>query len=650
MSETLLSLRLTRFRHIILPIFLLILLAGTLAVYWPGLSGPFLFDDFPNLAGLGNFGGVRDWESLQQYVLTGIAGPTGRPLALLSFLIDDNAWPSEPHSFKYTNLLMHLLVGVLLLVVLRQLLHARREPDRMRTDAIALATAAFWLLHPLNVSTVLYVVQRMAILAAAFSLLATIGYLYGRARLATTPHRAHVWMAASLLSGTLAATLCKENGALTPILVLVLEVTLLRTAPGPRPHRIFSALFLWLPLAALGGYFLREWLNGHLAGGYGARSFTLGERLLTQARALWEYAGYWLIPRPGQRGLYADDYVASHDLLTPWTTLPAVAGLCIVLVLAIRMRTRLPLFAAAVLYFLGGHLIESSVIPLELYFEHRNYQPAMLLALPVVSAIFQLSQRLRTALLALLLAVPTLLTAWQISIWKDGVALALYWANIHPDSMRAETAAESMLQNIGRIDLALQYNARARVRHPDDIVLAINAVLLKCRHGGLDEDDFGEAVRVFRSGRYDYRLFENLRALVASTTDTACRGLDGDRVRILLATLMENPEGHSPAAQRQSLHLIGTLELKEGRGQSGFDWFTRSQTVRPDPDLGLLEVATLATHGWFDLALKHLNLVEANIRAGATGPTSSLDYRLAAQRLRQQIDQDIASIPGSRSP
>src|SRR5580765_379939 len=85
-----------------------------LCVYWPGLSGGFLFDDDPNLSPLGSYGGVRDWETFKSFVTTGFAGPLGRPIALASFVLDATTWPAAPYPFKLTNLWIHLLTGVAL--------------------------------------------------------------------------------------------------------------------------------------------------------------------------------------------------------------------------------------------------------------------------------------------------------------------------------------------------------------------------------------------------------------------------------------------------------------------------------------------------------------------------------------------------------
>ena len=135
--------------------------------YWPGLKGPFVLDDFSTIIDLGRYGGVTDWDSFKAFVFGGHSGPTGRPLAMLSFLIDANNWPTDPWAFKRTNLIIHLFNGALLGVLITRILNVL---DVDRTDArwIALISAACWLLHPFLVSTTLYAVQRMAQLSTIF--------------------------------------------------------------------------------------------------------------------------------------------------------------------------------------------------------------------------------------------------------------------------------------------------------------------------------------------------------------------------------------------------------------------------------------------------------------------------------------------------
>ena len=138
----------------------LLLIVGVL-VYWPGLSGPFLFDDFGSLGALGAQGGVSDWYSFKAYVLGGFSGPTGRPLALLSFLIDGTNWPTDSFPFKRTNLIIHLLNGLFVGAVTAKILRLV-EIGKTRSQYLALVCAALWLLHPFLVSTTLYAVQRLA--------------------------------------------------------------------------------------------------------------------------------------------------------------------------------------------------------------------------------------------------------------------------------------------------------------------------------------------------------------------------------------------------------------------------------------------------------------------------------------------------------
>ncbi|MGI9247927.1 MAG: tetratricopeptide repeat protein, partial [Woeseiaceae bacterium] len=174
----------------------ILFLAGIFA-YWPGLKGPFVLDDFGSISALGNRGGVTNWDTFRAFVFGGHAGPTGRPLALLSFLIDANNWPTDPWPFKRTNLVIHLINGALLGVLTARIL---RILNFARHDVrwIALVSTACWLLHPFLVSTTLYAVQRMAQLSTFFIFAGLITYLYGRSLLATKTVKAYLIMSGSV--------------------------------------------------------------------------------------------------------------------------------------------------------------------------------------------------------------------------------------------------------------------------------------------------------------------------------------------------------------------------------------------------------------------------------------------------------------------
>src|SRR6185369_12245469 len=80
----------------------LLALAVAALAFWalaPGLSGGFLFDDYVNLTALGDYGGVRDWTTLGLYLTSALGDPLGRPLSMLSFLLDASTWPAAPRPF-----------------------------------------------------------------------------------------------------------------------------------------------------------------------------------------------------------------------------------------------------------------------------------------------------------------------------------------------------------------------------------------------------------------------------------------------------------------------------------------------------------------------------------------------------------------------
>lgn len=345
------------------------------ACYWPGLYGPWLFDDPANLEPVGQW--LIGNATLREVVLENTSGPGGRPISMASFVLSALLGGYSPFSFKLGNLLLHLANGVLVFALFRAL--ARRDLVLSHYSiTIPLALSALWLLHPLLVSTTLYAVQRMAMLSASFMLLAMLAYIHGRETLQCGRATGWAWLFLLVPLACTGAFLSKENGLITPLLCGVIELVYFRPGKGcrrPPAARLFLLSGVALPIA-LGILALAFWPD-RLVGGYANRPFTLLERALTQPRVLFDYAASILLPWGPRLSLFRDDYLLSSSLTSPITTSLALAGWLALVMAAIALRNRIPAFTAGLGIFLVGHALESSIFPLLIYFEHRNYLPAI---------------------------------------------------------------------------------------------------------------------------------------------------------------------------------------------------------------------------------------------------------------------------------
>jgi len=358
-----------------------LLLVVTFLLYRPGLSGDFIFDDFINIVDntAVHMTGLSPAE-LKQTLSSGVTTVINRPVSMLTFGLNHYLTGLTPYPFKLVNLLLHLLISIGLYLLSRELLARSAATQGMpvtRLRLLALLITACWALHPLNVSSVLYVVQRMNQLA----MLATIAalYYYCRIRVNGISTLAQALKSLLILAFLLVlAVLSKENGALLAPLVFLLELFFFRFQTNSSAERfflkIYAALFLLIPGFLVLIYTLSnpDWILG----AYSARSFNLAERMMSEARILWMYANWILLPDIRQFTFYHDTFTASRSLLDPASTLFSITGLIAVIILVIRFHKRLPFLAFGVCWYFTGHLLESSVLALELVFEHRNYLPA----------------------------------------------------------------------------------------------------------------------------------------------------------------------------------------------------------------------------------------------------------------------------------
>lgn len=418
---------------------LLALLGLVALVYWPGLGGPFIFDDFPALVENQRVHITSlEWAQLWKAATSFDPGGTGRQLAMVSFAINHALGGLDPWGWKLGGLLVHMCNATLVYLLCLRLLELAGVRESVRLAAAALALA--WAVHPLQVSTVLYVVQRMETLCLMFTLLALLAYLRGR-RLQVEERRGWPWLVACVPLLLLALG-AKESALLLPLFTLALELTLLRFDGATPAQRRFWRWSYGLAFAAGVIVFVAVVVPHYTAPeAYFTRDFDAVQRLLSQLRILPMYLGQILLPLPARMPFYYDDFEASSSLLDPWTTLAGGLLLAGLLGLAAYWRRRAPLAALGVLWFFAGHAMTSNVVPLELAFEHRNYFALLGVLLVIAEGIRHIPVRdgpgIKVAGIAAVLLTIGFLGAIRSATWGEKLLLATEHAGVNPDSPRA---------------------------------------------------------------------------------------------------------------------------------------------------------------------------------------------------------------------
>lgn len=602
----------------------------------PGLSGSFLFDDAPNLEKLGSFGSITNWELFRAFVFSGGAGPLGRPISLASFLINSNEWPADPASFKYTNIMVHLLIGVILFPTIRKLIRALGY-SLEESDWASLLAMALWLFNPFLVSTTLYVIQRMTQLTALFSIIGIWAYLTGKSILTTKPFRGYIIISLSILIATSLASYSKENGILLPTLILVIEFALYFHWRTKSPDWRWQTLFLLLPTMAIIAYLMTYLPNATKP--LDIRNFTIVQRLLTEPRILLEYLYYLFLPHTQTKGLYQDGIILSTNAFSPWTTLPSLFGLVALIIGGCLARKKTPLISLALLFFFGGHLLESTTIPLELYFEHRNYLPSIFLFLPISIGIVKLWKRKKPLLSftsALIICLAYLLATWQNArLWGNEDQLMLVWAETNPRSARAQNSAVQTWVKLGQPDKAIAHLESSIAKLPDSPLLLANSLSYKASLGILSPEEFTEGVNRLRRQPFDAQILKSLNYLVETLNANAPAPEHTIIMMKFLQDIQSDLDGRVPIAHRYMYYLQGLLMSGQGDADLAYEYFNKELAITKSLETSLHMVSVLAIHHHFHQAIGMLGQAHHLLE---TTPDSAL------RRRRSTYEQEISRL------
>lgn len=495
-------------------------------VYVPGINGPYVFDDGENITlnepvaiSSLNISNVYDAALSNHSALK-------RPIAALSFGLNhyfaggfENTLP-----FKITNLFIHLCNSILVYVLTLMLLKSpglQKICKDWNLNITAGFVAAVWALHPIQLTSVLYVVQRMTSLSALFVLAGLIVFLHGRLLLSTTGKKGLPIMYAGVIAGTVLGLGAKENAILLPLFALTLEYVLFARDKLSITVRqklwFFYFVFIFIPLLFFSGYLILH--PEYISNEYLARHFTLFERLLTQTRVLWIYISLILYPSVHRLGLFHDDISISHGFIDPLSTLPALIGICGFVAFAIMRARQYPIIALSVLWFIAGHTLESSIFPLQIAYEHRNYLPSLGIIFAAALYIRILMDKISNANILRFVTPCLLILILGYSTWNR----AYTWNNIGD-------LAENEARNHPGSGDANSFAARVNLYHASNIGKAIDYVL-KGIHANPYEAGLYIDLRLYLSmlsAEISKTLSSDKTNLITNPSDLEIQGLPSD--------------------------------------------------------------------------------------------------------------------------
>ncbi|MDA3894757.1 MAG: hypothetical protein PF482_01275 [Desulfobacteraceae bacterium] len=433
--------------HFIYLIFVFLLIFSSILLYANSLNAPFIFDDFNSI--------VKNTPEIQIKELTfselkeAAFNSQGkhRPLANLTLAVNYYFGGKNTFGYHMVNIFIHILTGVFLFFLFLAILKipvlikggSEAEKEKMFWPGwIAFVSALIWMIHPLQTNAVTYIVQRMSSLSAMFFILSMLLYIHGR----TLMRQRRLGVSVCFFSGCFFSGICavasKENAATLPLFIFLFEWFFMQDLRSIKLRTILvggliSVAIFW----GMALFFLGAHPVDRILAGYGHYGFNLSERVLTEFRVVAYYFSLMVFPHP-DRLMLDYDYPISHSFIDPGTTVISALMVLLVFFTAVYSAKKHRLLAFCFLWFLGNLVIESSVIGIEIIYEHRLYLPSMMIFLLLTYAGYK-TIPFKWARGAVVVAVLLTLSFWTYQrnqVWRSDVGFWKDCARKSPNDAR----------------------------------------------------------------------------------------------------------------------------------------------------------------------------------------------------------------------
>ncbi|MFC1813831.1 tetratricopeptide repeat protein [Thermodesulfobacteriota bacterium] len=538
-------------------------------IYSNTLNVPFQFDD--SLRIQDNLHIRLTSLSIQKIANAAFKKPShaNRPVSNVTFALNYYFHQSNVSGYHVVNILIHIMAGIFLYFFIQITLDINSSPLPERSQRwISFFTALIWIVHPVQTQSVTYIVQRMNSLAAMFYILTLL--LYAKARIAETAWIKRTLFAGCMVSGILALG-SKEISATIPFFVFLYEWYFFQNLSRSWLKRclpVFAGAFVLFAAVVL------IYIGFHpfesILAGYKTRDFTLTERVLTQFRVVIFYISLLMFPHPSRLNLN-HDFPLSHSIFDPASTFVSAFLIIGLICLAICTAKKERLFSFSVLWFLGNLVVESSVIALEIIFEHRIYLPSMFVFLMVIIFAFRYIKP-KWLLFTILCGVMVICALWTYKrnhVWQDNLTL---WADAlskNPHSYRAHNNFGKALSEQGRSEEAIRHFSEA-LRIKPDLEKAHNNMGNALNKQGRPEeaiDHYLQALRInpdYAKSHYNLGKTLNRQGRTEEAIDHYLQAL---RINPYYADVYNN---------------MGNILSKQGRTQEAIDHYLQALRIKPD--------------------------------------------------------------------
>lgn len=459
---------------------IIILLGGIL--YANTLNSPFVFDDAHNITD-NPYIRISDvsWKSLYT---AGLQSPSyRRPVANISFSLNYLFGKYDVRGYHIVNVAIHILNGILVYFLAGFLFRhvsvnvispaSGVSVSGLPNTSIALMSlfsALIFVAHPVQTQSVTYIVQRMNSLATLFYLSSFLLYLHARLRTKESGHRRKAALSTGCGISWLLALGSKEIAIMLPFSIFLYEWFFFQDL---NRDWLLKHVKILLFFVLVSGLIILLFMGGlpfeEISASFAKREFSMGERILTQFRVIILYLSLLLLPLPSRLNLL-HSFSTSRSLIEPITTLWALIGILFLIGLAIMLSRKHRLISFCILWFFIHLAIESSVIGLEMVFEHRLYLPMVSVSVLFVFILFHLMRKKIAWISGVCILIVLLLgtgTYLRNHVWRDQISLLSDVVTKNPQSYRAWNNLGYTRGKRGNADSALDHYRQALKIKPD---------------------------------------------------------------------------------------------------------------------------------------------------------------------------------------